>query len=163
MRPRWLIVGLIASVALNLFLVGAGAGVIALGMQMAGKPPSTRPGAFFWASQALPQPDRRAFRQMLTQVRRDTRADSDHSLAVRTQAWGALADPKPDVATIKQQLEQGRQTDIAVRARAEERIVDYVAGLAPADRALFAAGMRRMLRPPTTQTAPESNATNAAG
>jgi uncharacterized membrane protein len=158
MRPRWLIVGLVASVALNLFLVGAGAGVIALGLQIAAKPPSARPGAFFWASQPLPQPDRSAFRQMLSEVRLEMRADSDHSLAVRAGAWGALADPKPDVASIKQQLDQSRQTDIAVRTRAEERIVDYVAGLSPSDRALFAAAMRRILRPAPAQA--PSNATN---
>jgi len=35
MGSRWLIVGLVVSVALNLFLVGAGAGIVALGLRLA--------------------------------------------------------------------------------------------------------------------------------
>jgi uncharacterized membrane protein len=162
MRAPWLVVGLIASLVLNLFLVGAAAGVIALGVRMAKEAPRPRPGALFWATQDLPQPDRRAMRQMLGAVRRGVLADSDRSLNLRADAWGGLAAGQPNVAAIKQQLTQSRQIDIAVRTRVEERIVDYVAGLSPQDRAIFAAGMRRVLRPPAAAPQPTNAATNAA-
>ena len=147
MQPRWLVVGLIASLALNLFLVGVGAGLWAVGARLA-QANGARPAALFWATQSLPQPDRRQMRQMLKGVRAQVKPDSSRSLALRAAAWGALADPKPDAAAIKQQLTQSRQIDIGVRATVEEKLVDYAAALPPADRAIFAAAMKRQLTPP---------------
>jgi uncharacterized membrane protein len=147
MRPRWLIIGLVASVALNLFLISAAAGVMALGSRLA-RENAARPGALFWATQSLPQPDRRNMREMLRQVRDEVRPQTEQSRALRLSAWGALTADKPDAATIKQDLAQSRQIDIQVRGKVEEKIADYVAGLPPAERASFAAGMRRALTPP---------------
>jgi uncharacterized membrane protein len=161
MRARWLILGLVASVAINLFFIGAAAGVIALGMRMA-KQGGPRPGTFLIATQALPDADRRAMRLMMRQARDATLPDIDRSLAVRAAAWGSLGDAKPDTTQIKQQLAQGRALDIAVRTRVEEQIVDYAAGLSPADRAIFAAGMRRALRPPADQPSPPASSPPAA-
>jgi len=148
MRPRWLIIGLVASLALNLFLIGAVAGVWALAVGIAKQNPGARPSALFWATQALPQPDRRQMRQMLKGVRDQARPAATQSLALRAAAWGALAGAKPDAAAIEQQLARSRQIDIAVRTEAEDQIVDYAARLPPTDRALFAAGMKRQLTPP---------------
>jgi uncharacterized membrane protein len=156
MRGRWLVIGLVASIALNLFLIGAGAGVIALGLRMAREAASgpSRPIGLVLASEGLPQPDRRDFRLLLRDVRDEVKADSDRSLAIRRDAWGALADPKPDAAAIAQKLEQTRQIDIGVRARIERRIVDYAIKMPAADRAIFAAGMRRVLTPRVSAAAP---------
>ena len=147
MRPRWLVIALIASVALNLFLGGAGAGIWALSVRMAKSNPGARPAALFWATQGLPQPDRRQMRMMLKDVRDQVKPAAAGSLAVRAAAWGALAAAKPDAAAIKQQLAQSRQVDLGVRTTVEERVVDYAAGLSPPDRAIFAAGMKRQLVP----------------
>jgi uncharacterized membrane protein len=166
MRPRWLIVGLVASLALNLFLIGAGDGVIALGQRMSRQAPAPpRPtGALFWATDDLPQPQRRALRLMLRDLRNQLRADTDRSVALRVAAWSGLADPTPDVAAINQKLAESRQVDIAVRARVEQAIVDYAARMPAADRATFAAGMRRVLTPlvPPTAATPTNAAANAA-
>jgi uncharacterized membrane protein len=164
MRPRWLVIGLVASLALNLFLIGTGAGVVALGMRMAREPGTGRPaaGALFWATEGLPQPDRRAMRQMLRGLRDQAKGDTDRSRALRVAAWSALAEPTPDVGAIDQKLAQSRQTDIAVRSRAEQQIVDYAARLPPADRAIFAAGMRRVLGASASASAPRSAAVNDA-
>jgi len=148
MRPRWLVIGLVASLALNLFLIGAGAGVWALAVGIARQTPGARPGALFWATQGLPQPDRRQMRQMLKAVRDQARPSAAQSLTLRAAAWGALAGAAPDPAAIKRQLAQSRQIDIAVRTQAEAQIVDYAARLPPSDRAIFAAGMKRQLMPP---------------
>jgi len=160
MDSRWLVAGLIASAALNLFLVGAAAGVIALGQSMAREGPGVRPGALMIATAGLPQPDRRNFRQMLRQTRSEVLADVARSRALRIDAWSAVGDSKPDPAAIKAKLAQSRQIDTSVRARVEERLVDYVESLTPADRAAFAAGMRRVLTPPPTPQPPA--ATNTA-
>jgi uncharacterized membrane protein len=147
MRSRWLIGGLIVSVALNLFLIGLGAGVVALGMRLARENPA-RPGALFMATQRLPQPARAGIRQMLRGVREETRAQSEQSRTLRLGAWGSLAAAKPDTAAIKQALAQSRQIDIGVRTKVEESVVDYAAQLSPADRAALAAGFHQQLAPP---------------
>lgn len=165
MRPRWLIIALVASLAANLFLIGAGAGVIALGQRMARQAPAPpRPtGALLWATDDLPQPQRRAMRLMLRDLRTQEKADTDRSAALRVAAWSALADPKPDIAAIDQKLAESRQVDIEIRARVEQSIIDYALRMPPADRATFAAGMRRVLAPHTAPTvaAPASAPVNA--
>jgi uncharacterized membrane protein len=145
MRTPWLVL-LFVSLALNLFLVGAFVGAIALGLRMARE--NGAPGALAVATRDLPQPDRRNFRQMLAGERAAAASDVQRSRDLRAAAWGALAEAKPDTAAIKSQLAQSRQIDLAVRTRVEERIVDYAAGLSGADRATFAAGMRKALTPP---------------
>jgi uncharacterized membrane protein len=152
MRQRWLIVGLVASVALNLFLIGAGAGAIALAMRLARE--GARPAAVVLATQHLPQPSRGAIRNMLRGVRDQVRADAGRSRALRLQAWSAIAAAKPDAAAIKQTLAQSRQIDIAVRAKVEDSIVDFAATLSPADRTALAAGFRQELAAATTATPP---------
>ncbi|HTX51306.1 MAG TPA: periplasmic heavy metal sensor [Caulobacteraceae bacterium] len=163
MGSRWLVGGLIASVALNLFLIGAGAGVIALGSSMAREYAGVRPGALMAATASLPQPDRHDFRLTLHQIRAAVVADVGRSRALRLDAWSALGDPKSDPVAIKAKLAQSRQIDTGIRATVEEKLVDYVLRLPPADRAAFAAGMRRALTPPPTSAAPRPGATNAAG
>jgi len=148
MRPPWLVIGLVAYVALNLFLIGAAAGVIALGVRMAREGPGPRPGAFVRATRDLPEPDKRNFRQMLRGAWAQTQPAAEQSRRLRLEAWTALTDPKADAAVIKLELAQSRQLDLASRARVEEKIVDYVLTLPPADRARFVAGMQRVLTPP---------------
>jgi uncharacterized membrane protein len=147
MRARWLVAALVVSVALNLFLIGAAAGVVALGSRMA-KENTARPGAFLIATQALPQPDRSQLRRAMGEFRSGLRDQADQSLALRSDAWAALDAAQPDVAAIKQKLQQSRQIDVAIRTQVEEKLVDDVAALSRADRATFAAGMRRALAPP---------------
>jgi len=148
MRSGWLIGALVASLALNLFVIGAGAGVWVLAAGLARQSPGARPGALFWATDDLPQPDRRQMRRFLKDVRDQARPDAAQSLALRAAAWRALGDAKPDAAAVKQQLARGRQIDVAIRTEAEAKIVDYAVRLPPSDRAIFAAGMQRQLTPP---------------
>ncbi|HEX3408266.1 MAG TPA: periplasmic heavy metal sensor [Caulobacteraceae bacterium] len=162
MRPRWLVIGLVASLALNLFLIGAGAGVIALGVRMARQQATTprQVGVLFWATEDLPQPDRRAMRMMLRDLRDELKTQTDRSVALRIAAWDALANPKPDTAAIDQNLAESRQIDIAARARVEQAVVNYALRMPPAERATLAAGMRRLLNPRSQPTA--AAPTNAA-
>jgi uncharacterized membrane protein len=148
MRRRWLIVGLVASIALNLFLVGAGAGVVALGLRLARENPGARPAVFFWATDSMSQPARGEMRRMLLGVRDVVRPDVEHSRALRIQAWNGLAAATPDVVAIKQGLGQSRQIDAGLREKVEDQIVDQIARLQPADRAAYVNGLRRGLAGP---------------
>jgi uncharacterized membrane protein len=149
MRPRWLIVGLVVSVALNLFLVGAGAGLVTLGLSIARENAGARPAAFFWATAGMSQPAKRDTRAMLLDLRDQVRPDVQRSRALRLQAWNGLAAAKPDVAAIKGALDQSRQIDIGVRTKVEAAIVDHLAPLPQADRAAYAAGMSREINTPS--------------
>ena len=157
MRPSWLVIGLVVSVVLNVFLVGAGAGVFALAMRMAHESAGPRPGALVRATRDLPMPDRVAMRQMLRGAWSQVRPASDQSRQLRLDAWGALADAKPDPALIKLKLSQSRQLDLTARTAVEEKVVDYVLGLPAADRAIVAAGLRRVFSPPPGAQPPSSN------
>jgi uncharacterized membrane protein len=148
MRQRWLIIALIGSAALNLFLIGAAAGVIALGVRMAREAGAPRPGPLIVATQGLAQPARWNVRQMLRTMRAQLRAQTEQSRALRIEAWDALAGPAPDVAAIRQKLQQSRQLDIAARTQVEDALLAYMARQPPTDRAIFATGMRRVLTPP---------------
>ncbi|HEY2707014.1 MAG TPA: periplasmic heavy metal sensor [Caulobacteraceae bacterium] len=153
MRPRWLIAAMIASASLNLFLIGAGAGVIALGARMAHETGAARPAALYWATQRLPGPARANVRALLRQIRGEVRPDVDRSRALRLQAWDGVAAAKPDTGAIKQALAQSRQLDVAVREKVEERLVDFAATLSPADRATLSAGFRQQLTQPPAPAA----------
>jgi uncharacterized membrane protein len=148
MRGRWMLVGLIVSVALNLFLIGAAAGVVALGARMARLNATDRPGVMVQATARLPQPDRRNMRLMLRQVGLDARPAVAQSRALRLQAWTAIAEARPDAALIKLKLAQSRQLDLATRAEVEEKVADYVLALPASDRAILADGFRRALPGP---------------
>ena len=140
MRPRWLIVGLVVSVALNLFLIGAGAGAIALATRLAREGRRSPGGRCCWRPSTCRSRPGAPSARMLRGVRDQVRADAGRSRALRLQAWDDIAAPKPDAAAIKQALAQSRQIDIAVRAKVEDSIVDFAASLSPADRAALAAG-----------------------
>ena len=156
MRPRWLVVALIASAALNLFLIGAAAGIVALGMRMAREGAGARPGPLIVASQDMPQPGRKNLRQMLRAVRAVLRSQTDESRALRIAAWDSIADTTPDAAAIDQKLEQSRQIDIVVRTKVESALVAYIVRQPAADRTAFAAGMHRVLTPPPPPPQPAS-------
>ena len=145
MRSRWLIVGLLASLALNLFLLGAAAGVVALGVRMAHAGDGARPGVLVRAARDLPQPAKQNMLMMLGDAWRQVRPAADHSRQMRLEAWSAVADPQPDPAAIKLKLSQSRQLDASARASVEGKLADYVLTLPPADRVAFVAGLRRAL------------------
>src|SRR5215469_8858251 len=147
MRVSWVAIGLVVSLAVNLFLIGAAAGVIALGVRMAHDNARPRPGVFGRALGDLPESQRSAMRQMLRDAWGQARGSVQQSRRLRLDAWGALGEAKPDPAVIKRELAQSRQLDSAARSSVEEKVVDYVLTLAPDDRARFAAGMRRVLTP----------------
>jgi len=150
MRVNGLLIGLIVSMVLNVFLIGAGAGVFALALRMAHASAVQRPGAFVRAARDLPPAAKLSLRRSIRQAWLEVRPGVQESRALKVAAWGALADPAPDVATIKLKLAQSRQLDLQARTRVEEAVVDAALGLPGPDRAAFADGLRRVLGPAPT-------------
>ncbi|HEY3797043.1 MAG TPA: periplasmic heavy metal sensor [Caulobacteraceae bacterium] len=148
MRPRWLMIGLVASIALNLFLIGAGAGIVALGLRIARENAGARPAVLFWAAQPMSPPARRETRRLVLGLRDQVRPDVERSRSLKVQAWSALGEAKPDGAAIKQTLARSRQIDVAIRTRVEAAVVDQVLALPPPDRAAYASAISRELGAP---------------
>lgn len=149
MKPDRLVIGLIVSVALNLFLAGLIVGGVVVARRAAELRPSmlaTQNRTPLWrAGDELPQPKRRAFRQMFRQAGLDTRPAIRESRAIRREAIDSLEaagfDPKTTIA----RMNQARRMDSDARSQVEARILEFAATLTPEERELLAQGLRRAM------------------
>ncbi len=149
MKPRGLIIALVASVALNLFL----AGLIVGGAVVARRVAEMRPPALanqnrtpLWrAGDELPLPKRRAFRQMFRQAGLDTRDAIRESRTIRREAIAAMDGPDYDAVVATRGMNQARALDTQARSQVEARILEFAATLTPEERKVLAQGLRRAM------------------
>lgn len=148
MNRNWTGVALAISVVINVFLVGAAVGILALGAHMARehRPPGPGGGGLLWrASLALPPGEARAFRQAMRAQAQANRPLAEAGRRARHEAWLAAAGPTFDAAAVKAALARARALDQTARSRLEESLVD-VAGALPA--AQRQAVFRTLAEPP---------------
>ena len=142
MNQLWLRITFAASILLNVFLIGAAAGILALGARVARERPAGPggPGQFWRASQVLPPPDARAFRQQLRARAESIRPQAEAAGRARREAWLTGAQPAFDAAAVKAALARARNLDMVTRQSLEDAVVDAAAAL-PTDqrRAVFRA------------------------
>jgi uncharacterized membrane protein len=135
-------VALIASLALNLFLIGAAMTVYALhakgGAEIGGQRSSMRA-----AASGLDEPHRAAFMQLLRRQGQSIQAEARSARAIRDDAWRSLAAENFDPAATKRRLAQARELNVLVHRTVEDAVVDFAASLTPAQRASFSQAMRR--------------------
>ena len=148
MKPRWTTIVMIVSLALNLFLVGAAAGVIALGSKMAQTRPARPAPVLRRALLALPPPQRPPFIVAVRAATRGQRTDVIAARQTRREAWAALAAPTADPAAVKTRLAAARALDSRTRGGVEAAIVDYAARLPARDRIAFAQAMAASVAAP---------------
>ena len=147
MTPRWILVTLLVSLALNFFLLGAGATVVVIGARVAkaralNTPPQSPMQPVRRAAMALPPGPREAFAAAVKAVNTAQHADVLASRQLRLEAWTALGVDKVDTAAIKAKLDQARALDTGVRSKVEAVVVDFSATLPQGQRALVAQEMR---------------------
>ena len=146
MKGRWTLVALIASLALNLFLIGAAAGVVALGARIvheSGGRAAVRPmAALRRGAAALTPAERQAFRVTLRAAVLTSRPDIHQARELRREVWGSIGEAAFDPAAAKAKLEQARGLDLKSRTRIEDAVVDFTSALPAADRAKFGAAVR---------------------
>jgi uncharacterized membrane protein len=142
MRGRWNVIALIASVALNVFLIGAAAGVIALGARMAHARP--RP-MLRRAAMSLAAPYRQAFLVTLRGRGQSVHAPVVAARALRRSAWASMSAANFDPAAAKSQLRQARLMDASSRGTVEDAVVDFAAALPPGERAKLGAALVRSM------------------
>ncbi|MDO8379546.1 periplasmic heavy metal sensor [Phenylobacterium sp.] len=158
MSPRALTLALIASVALNLFVIGAVVGGVVVGHRLReAAPAAARSRQPVWvAADTLPPEHRRAYREMLRGHAVEVGSQLHQARRARREAWAGLAADPLDGPGVARRLSQARALEMTARGGLEERIVDFAAELPPKERAALAdglarsgpAGGQRALRPP---------------
>jgi len=162
MSPRALTITLLCSLALNFFLLGAGATIVvvaravknrAVAAQAASGPlqPVRR------AALALPPVQRAQFAGAVKAINTDQRPTLQQARQLRIEAWTALGSDKVDAAAIKAKLEQARLMETGARSRIEAAIVDFTVKLPQDQRAKVGEEMR-----PQPQLQQQPGATTAA-
>jgi uncharacterized membrane protein len=140
---RWLL----ASVVLNVFLVGAGAGVAwrwwatqgaAGAATVAAAPRSLR-----YAADDMAADQRRTYLLGLRNARREVAIPIRASRDGRREVLRLVAAPQFDRDAIMAALAQLRDSDMAARTRLETSVVDFAATLTTAERQQFVAGLER--------------------
>ncbi len=139
MRGRGLLIALIASLALNLFLIFAGASTYLL---VRHTPPTATVAARQRAVAALNPADRKAFVAMLRANGARVRPDNRLARALRDRAWSGLADGSETAIQIKQQLADARALNQTSRDAVEEAVVDFGLTLDPQERQALGRALR---------------------
>ena len=144
MDRSWSLIALIASLTLNLFLVGAGAGVIALGARMAHERPAP---ALRRAALDLSPPYRGAFLAVLRTRARSVRAPVLQARGLRRAVWESLGAASFDPAAAKASLRQARLMDADSRGKVEDAVIAFAIALPAQQRTNLGQAMSRAIRP----------------
>lgn len=152
MRPRWLYIALIVSVAVNLFGAGLIVGARVVGRRIAeNRPVAAALRAPIWrAGDGLDQPYRQGFRKTVREAVLATRDDIREGRRLRTDALAKLAQPNYDAAAVSAELQQGRALDQKARGQVEAAILQFATSLPPDQRAILAQGLNPP-KPPRRQ------------
>lgn len=144
MSARWTSIALIASAALNLFLIAAAATLIALGAdRMFNRPPER---AVLRAAAATLSPGRRKQLDTLLRAAGQSIQDANRQArALRRSAWGSLGSATFDPGLAKADLARARALNQASRGKIEDDVLDFTAGLPVGERAAFGDAMGRAL------------------
>ncbi len=146
MKGRWLLTGLVLSLALNLFLVGLGVGALVFG---GGKPaPDAQAAAgprrapLWMAGRGLSEAYRPAYRQVLMRATRETRPDLIESRRLKRQAFDAMATTPYDAQAVAADLAKARALEFKARTRLEQDVAAFAATLPPEERAALSESLR---------------------
>ncbi|ACS87201.1 periplasmic heavy metal sensor [Musicola paradisiaca] len=132
---------LVASLALNVFLLGGIAGAAwqwhaAREASTTGSTPQSHSLRF--AAAPLSTERQKAFTDGLNAARRNAREAVQQGRDARRDVLRLLAAPQWDRAALDTALQRTRDADLALRTRVEQSVVDFAAGLTPDERAQFA-------------------------
>lgn len=144
MSRKSLMIVLFVSLALNLFLVGTVAGGLVVGQRLrAAHPPAPRAGGppLWRAADSLGPEQAGAYRAALRSGGPQMRDAMRQARAARQEAWRTLADEPFDEAAAKLRLASIRAQEAQARGMVDDRVVDFAAGLSPADRSTLVKGL----------------------
>lgn len=150
MNSRALTIALVASLALNLFVIGAVAGGVFIGQRLRDAAPAAtggRPRQPLWtAADSLPPEHRGAYRQILRGQAMEVGGQLREARQARRAAWAGLAADPLDGPAVAKRLAEARALEMTARSVVEERIVTFATTLTPAERAALAEGLTQSER-----------------
>lgn len=140
MSRRTLFILLFVSLALNLFILGAGAGAFLLGERLhPDRPPGMRGGPpMFAAAASLPDAEAQAYRDALSAEALAVRPTLRQARRLRNDAWLKLGADPVDAAGIVGDLDKARALQAQAQSDVDKKIVDFAARLPAAERGRFA-------------------------
>jgi uncharacterized membrane protein len=130
------------SLAVNMLLIGAGVGAAAMWHWGKHPAPASPQRGLWLAAKDLSPDQRKTFRQMLAEARREVRADTESARASRQEVARLLMQEKVDTAAINAELVKIRGADAILRARLEQTVISFAETLSVADREIFVDGLR---------------------
>jgi uncharacterized membrane protein len=143
MSPRALKIGLALSLVLNMFLLMAVGGAIAMRHQLMANHRGDRPNSIMRLTKDMPPESRKAMRQVLREAVVATLPDLKTAHNARIAAADSLAAAKPDRVLIDSNLQKAREAEMRARAGMESAAVTYALTVSPDDRARIAESFRR--------------------
>ena len=147
MSGRGLTIALLASAAVNVFLIGAAVGLLATNALSPGGPGAPPPNPLRVAADQLNPTDRDALLLLMQdQVQANGPVLLDARKARREARRLMQAQPFDRAATAAA-LARARADDRQVRGQLEEAVVDFAAKLSPQERAVLSAGVMRAPAP----------------
>lgn len=140
-------IALIASLILNVFLVGIGIGVLVTGVRLTpGQPPQQQrrfaPNAWM-AAEALPPAERIKFRQMLRDRATAVQPELKSVRLARREAIALMSQPNYDPKAAGEALKRAREGELHAREEIDAAVVDYLTKLTPEQRTAVAEAMVR--------------------
>jgi len=141
MNRIWVKILLGVSLVLNLFVIGAVAGVLIIRQQALARGGGGDP--LMSAADALPPEQRGAFRAMIGPMLGSLRPDLRDARRARHDAMARFQVQPFDRAAASADFARARADDAAARGRVEEALLDFAAKLPPDRRAAFAKGLTR--------------------
>jgi uncharacterized membrane protein len=145
MSRRGLIIALVASAALNLFVIGGVAGAALMGLRMHGGPLRPPPPRQHVAGLGvdLPPPEQRAWRDAVGKAMAESGPKFREARALRRQAWQSLGADPVDLQAVQAQLGRARTLEAEARGRVDAAVVGFAGGLAPEERREMAEALSR--------------------
>lgn len=151
MNGRNLVIALLASLAVNLFLVGLGVGAWALGPRLMQPTPvvvqgAGRPALPLWAvARSLSPQYRPAFNAVLRKAVLGTVGDIRKARAIKRRAFDAVTADDFDPVKVAADLDSARALEFGARQRVEHDVLVYAATLPAEERANLAEAMRAVM------------------
>lgn len=145
-------IALAASLALNLFVIGAVAGSAGMQARLTKKAPesSTRgnTSALIRAAEVLPTAKREQYIARLKTEGENAQSDFKAARAARVRASEMIAAPNYDLPRISALLAEARTHDVRARTRFETAVIEFAATLTPEERKVLGERLSPSYHPP---------------
>jgi uncharacterized membrane protein len=148
MSRRGLVIGLIISLAVNLFVLGGLAGALLMGSPLHRPPPQPGPPRLAALGAALTPDQRLAWQSTIRQAAQDAGPKLRQARMLRDQAWRSMNADTVDTQAVLAALSQSRGLEFQARSEMDRAVVGFTATLPADERRKLGAALSRNRRGP---------------